>query len=227
MNVRAGVVIPAGGRGRRMGGARKPFLELDGEPILLRALRPFLEHPCITTVVIALALEDAADPPQWLATLDARVVLVEGGDERTDSVRQALVHMPADVEVVLVHDAARPLVSRALVDRTLACAAGGVACIAALPVTDTIKEVEEGGRIVGTPDRKRLWRAQTPQAFPRPLLVDAHERAAREGLKATDDAALVSHFGATVVVVNGDPRNLKVTTAEDLLLAEALLRVVE
>jgi len=227
VNVRAGVVLPAGGRGRRMGGARKPFLELDGEPILLRALRPFLEHPCITSVVIALAPEDAADPPDWLATLDARVVLVEGGEERTDSVRQALQRIPADVEVVLIHDAARPLVSRALVDRTLACAAGGRACIAALPVTDTIKEVEEGGRIVATPDRRRLWRAQTPQAFPRALLVDAHERAAREGLKTTDDAALVCHFGATVVVVNGDPRNLKVTTAEDLLLAEALLRVAE
>ncbi len=227
MNVRAAVVLPGGGRGRRLGGARKPFLELAGEPILLHAMRPFLDHPCVTRVVVALTSEDAADPPAWLKDLDRRLVLCAGGEERVDSVRNALAYVPEDVEVILVHDAARPLVTRALVDRTLLCAARGIPCIAALPVTDTIKEVDEGGRIVATPDRGRLWRAQTPQAFPRAVLMDAHDRAAREGVKATDDAALVSQYGATVVVVHGEPRNLKVTTAEDLLLAEALLRAPE
>lgn len=221
---RAAVVIAAGGSGRRMGGARKQFAELLGEPILLRALRPFLEHPAVTCAVVALPPEHVDSPPAWLAGLDERVVLVAGGAERGDSVRHGLDAVPESVDVVLVHDAARPLVTRDVIDRALAAAAGGVGAVAALPVADTLKEVDAIGRIVRTPDRARLWAAQTPQAFPRALLADAYRRAAAEGVRATDDAALVERYGGTVVVVEGAAENLKVTRPADMILAEALLR---
>lgn len=225
---RAAVVIPAGGAGRRMGGAgggaRKQYLELLGEPILIHALRPFLAHPAIGWAVVALPAEDLAEPPSWLSGLDPRLILVAGGAERGDSVRLALEAVPEEAEVILVHDAARPLVTREVIDRALEAALTGVGAVAAVPLADTLKEVNAEGRITGTPDRHRFWRAQTPQAFPRRLLLDAARRAAADGYQGTDDAALVEHYGGTVNVVEGAPENLKVTTPVDLVVAEALLR---
>jgi len=222
--MRTGVVIPAAGRGTRMGGQRKPFLQLAGEPVLLHALRPFLAHPSVAAVVVALPAAQAAAPPQWLLALDPRIQVVPGGEERGDSVRAAISRLPADLDVILVHDAARPLVSAAVVERAIATAAGGSSAIVAVPVTDTIKEVAADGRIIATPDRRRLWAAQTPQAFPAALLRTSYERALREGINATDDAALVAYCGGTVVVIEGERRNLKITTDADLAIAEALLQ---
>lgn len=215
-----GVVIPAAGEGRRMGGRKKPFLTLRGEPVLLRSLRPFLDHPAVRAVRVALAPEDVADPPPWLRGLDVRVALVPGGGTRADSVRAGLDAL-GDVEIVLVHDAARPLVSRAIIDRCIAMARSGVAAVAGWPATDTLKQVDERRRVVGTPDRARIWQAQTPQSFPLALLRQAY--AAWDGREATDDASLVERVGGTVVMVEGAPTNLKVTRPEDLVLAEALL----
>ncbi len=220
---RVAVAIAAGGAGRRMGGVRKQYVELAGEPVLARSLRPFLWHPWVEWAVVALPPEDAASPPAWLVA-DGRVSVVAGGAERTDSVRAALDVIPEAADVVLVHDAARPLVDRALIDRVLAAVAGGVAAIPALPVEDTIKEVDGAGRIVATLERGRLRRVQTPQGFPRALLVEAHRRARAEGVGATDDAALVERIGGTVVAVEGLPENIKITGPRDLLLAEAFLR---
>ena len=219
-----GVIVAAGGSGRRMGGVRKQYLELLGEPILLRALRPFLAHPAVRWVVVALPAEDAADPPEWLAALDPRVRLVAAGAERTDSVRCALEALPAPCEIVLVHDAARPLVTREVIERTLSAARPDRAVVAAVPVEDTVKQVDADGRIVATLDRSRLWRAQTPQAFPRRALEEAHAAAAARGLSATDDAALVEASGLPMVVVEGSAENFKITGPLDLLLAEAVLR---
>ena len=220
----AAVVIAAGGSGRRMGGVRKQFAELLGEPILVHSLRPFLEHPSIVCAVVALPAEDAAAPPSWLVELDERVVVVAGGAERGDSVHRGLEVVPESVDIVLVHDAARPLVTRDVIDRALGAAGTGVGAVVGVPVTDTLKQVDAEGRIVGTPDRAVLRAAQTPQAFPRAMLLDAYRRAAQEGVRATDDAALVERYGGTVVVVEGSPENLKVTRPADLIVAEALLR---
>lgn len=222
--VRAAVVIAAGGSGRRMGGVRKQYAELLGEPILLHSLRPFLAHPSVECAVVALPAEDAADPPASLTGLGERVVLVAGGAERGESVHRGLEAVPESVDVVLVHDAARPLVTREVIDRALAVAATGVGAVVGVPVTDTLKEVDAEGRIVGTPDRAVLRAAQTPQAFPRAMLLDAYRRAEQEGVVATDDAALVERYGGTVVIVEGAPENLKVTRPSDLVVAEALLR---
>lgn len=226
--VRAAAVIPAGGAGLRMAasaatspGPRKQYLELDGEPILLRSLRPFLDHPSVDWVVVALPAEDVESPP---LEFPEGVTVVEGGAERMDSVRRGLEAVPEAADVVLIHDAARPLVTRAVVDRVLTAAAGGVGAIAAVPVADTLKRVGEEGVIEETVDRAGLWRAQTPQGFPRTLILEAHRAAAGAGGAATDDAALVERRGGRVVVVEGDARNLKVTRPEDLSLARLLLR---
>ncbi|HUG39046.1 MAG TPA: 2-C-methyl-D-erythritol 4-phosphate cytidylyltransferase [Longimicrobiales bacterium] len=221
---RAAAVIPAGGVGRRMGGVRKQYLELGGRPVLWHAIRPFLDHPAIHWIVVALPAEDMATPPLFLPD---GVTVVAGGEERGDSVRLALEAVPPAAELVLIHDAARPLVTRALVDRTLEAAAGGVGAVAAIPVPDTLKRVAGDRTIAATVARAGLWAAQTPQAFPRAMIVDAYARAAEEGVRETDDAALVERYGGRVVVVEGSPRNLKVTTPEDLRIAALLLGGVE
>ncbi len=203
-----------------MGGRRKPFLALQGEPVLVHALRPFLTHPAVTAVRVALSAEDANDPPGWLRGLDPRLLLVAGGASRAASVRAGLDALD-DVDVVLVHDAARPLVTRAIIDRCIAAADAGKGAVAGWPATDTLKQVDDGLRIVATPDRSRIWHAQTPQAFPAELLRRAY--AAWDGTEATDDATLVERVGGTVVMVEGSATNLKVTLPEDLAVAEVLL----
>ncbi|MBI4519552.1 MAG: 2-C-methyl-D-erythritol 4-phosphate cytidylyltransferase [Gemmatimonadetes bacterium] len=221
--IRAAAAIAAAGSGTRMGGVQKQYAELAGEPVLLRAIRPFLEHSEITHVVVALPPADVASPPSWLVGVDPRIVVAAGGATRTDSVRAALKAIPADVEVVLIHDAARPLVTRAVIERCIRVAATGLGAVAAWPLTDTVKAVDASRRIVGTPDREHLWSAQTPQAFPRAMIVEALRAAARSGYVATDDAALVERYGGTVQVVEGSPDNIKITCPEDLRIAEALL----
>ncbi len=207
-----------------MGGLRKPFVELDGEPILLRALRPFLGHPQVVAVVVALGEEDLRDPPAWLVGADPRVCLVPGGKTRGDSVRAALEALPTSVDVVAVHDAARPLVTRAIIDRCLGEVGPGRGAVAGWPAVDTLKEVDTEGRIVGTPARDRIWHAQTPQLFPAGMIREAYGEAARWGMVDTDDAALVERIGGEVVMVPGSPSNIKITLPGDLALAEVLLR---
>jgi 2-C-methyl-D-erythritol 4-phosphate cytidylyltransferase len=208
----------AGGSGRRFGGPiRKQYLEIGGLPVLLRAVRPFLDHPRIVSVVVVLPPDDVADPPRWLA--DLPVTIVAGGAERGDSVLHGLQAVPGDVDRVLVHDGARPFVSAEIIDRVLDADGGA---IAAVPVTDTIQQVDADGVIQSTPDRSTLWQAQTPQGFPRAALLHAYLRARADGVAATDDAAVFARYAGPVRVVMGSPRNLKVTRPEDLPIAEAL-----
>ena len=207
----------AGGSGRRVGGpVRKQYLEIGGRPVLLRAVLPFLHHPRVSRVIVVLPPDDAAHPPAWLSSLAVRIVA--GGAERGDSVWNGLQETREDDGIVLVHDGARPFADAGMIDRVL----DAVPAIAAVPVTDTIKEVDGEGTITGTPERARLWQAQTPQGFPRAGLVRAYERARAEGVAATDDAALYERYVGPVRVVMGSYRNLKVTRRADLALAEAL-----
>ena len=215
-----GVAVPGAGVGRRMGGVRKPFLLLAGEPVLVHALRPFLSDPRVVAVAVTLAEEDAASPPEWLLSLDARVSVLAGGDTRTESVRLAIEALPRDVTVIAVHDAARPLVSTEVVAECIDLAATGVGAVAGCPAVDTIKEVDEQRRVVATPDRATLWHAQTPQVFPAELLRRAYRKA---GASATDDAALVERAGGTVRMIDAGRTNMKVTGRGDVALAEAHL----
>jgi 2-C-methyl-D-erythritol 4-phosphate cytidylyltransferase len=216
-----GVVVVAAGSGQRMGGVRKQYLEILGEPVLLRATRPFLIHPKVSSVVVVLPPEDLPHTPGWLAELS--VLLVAGGVDRADSVWNGLAALPAGTDLVLVHDGARPFVTREVIDRVIDCAPLGGA-VAAIAATDTIKEVDSAGRIVATVPRARLWHAQTPQGFPLDRLRAAYAEAREEGLSATDDSALCEKFGLTIVVVEGDRDNIKITRPADLPIADAIAR---
>ena len=216
----AGVVIVAAGSGRRMGGAvPKQYLDVAGEPVLLRAVRAFALHAGIRSLVIVLPPADVAEPPEWLLPFGARIVA--GGAERGDSVRRGLAALPAEADPVLIHDGARPFVDRDTIERVLVGAATG-ATIAGLPVRDTLKQTDGNGRVLGTLDRDGVWQAQTPQGFPRAVIEEVHDRAAREAVASTDDAALCERFGFTVRVVLGAPENIKITSAADLPLAVVL-----
>jgi 2-C-methyl-D-erythritol 4-phosphate cytidylyltransferase len=206
-----------------MGGKKKPFLELAGEPLLVHALRPFLADPRVVAVVVAVSPEDVTDARSWVEALDERVTVVAGGDSRADSVARAVARMPEDVDVILVHDAARPLVTGWIVSRCIETALDGEGAVAGWPATDTLKEVDGEDRILRTPERSRIWHAQTPQGFPAEALREALADEARRSA-ATDDASLVEATGLTVRMVEGAPDNIKVTRPEDLPIAETLLR---
>lgn len=222
-----GVVVVAAGQGTRLGGeVPKQFRLIGGVPMLLRALRPFVAHPEVARVTVALPADIVAAPPAWLSAIAGEVcTLIAGGAERTDSAMAAVAALPAACTIVLVHDAARPFVERGLIDLVIARAREGKGAVPAIPVGDTLKRAGDpaaGGGIAGTLDREGLWRAQTPQGFPRAMLEAAYRLARERGGGATDDAALVEAAGAPVTVVPGSARNLKITTAEDLQLAECL-----
>jgi len=221
-------IIPAAGSGTRLGGAvAKQFIEIAGAPILIHTLRRFEACPEIDALVVALPPAALADFNQQLQTHHVRkpVRLIGGGSERSDSILNALEAMTDwRPEIVAVHDAVRPFVTPQQISAVIARAREVGAAILAVPATDTIKEVE-GGLIQRTLERRRIYRAQTPQAFRYELLRRANLEARAAGLPAeamTDDALLVERLGAPIAIVEGSARNIKITTPEDLLLAEKL-----
>jgi 2-C-methyl-D-erythritol 4-phosphate cytidylyltransferase len=224
-----GVVIVAGGTGSRAGGDElKQFRWVAGKPMLLHSVQTFMARADVGMVVAVLPERYAGDPPPWLFQCDVDRLLVSiGGRTRSESVANGLDDLPDEAQYVLVHDAARPLVDMATIDRVLEVARRGEGAIAALPVVDSIKQVDDDGLIVRTVSRDGLWRAQTPQGFPRRMLVDAYQRAKRERITATDDAALLEELGLPVRVVRGSERAFKVTEAGDFARAEALFMVPE
>jgi 2-C-methyl-D-erythritol 4-phosphate cytidylyltransferase len=196
-----------------------------GVPLLLRALRPFTAHPAVMQVVVALPAGIAADPPDWLARLRGeRLTFVAGGPTRAASVRAGLGALRPAARVALVHDAARPFVRRETIDAVIARARAGVGALAAVPMGDTIKEVAADHRVARTVPREGLWRAQTPQGFPRAMLEAAYGRLESESPPPTDDAELCERAGFPVEVVADSAENVKVTTSEDFRIAEALAR---
>jgi 2-C-methyl-D-erythritol 4-phosphate cytidylyltransferase len=221
----AGVVIVAAGAGVRTGPSEpKQFRPILGVPMLLRALRPFTSHPDVGQVVVVLPPGLEARPPEWLAKLVGdRLILAAGGATRAQSVRAGLRALPSDAVLVLIHDGARPFVTRETIDGVLTKARSGVGAVAAIPVSDTVKDVEQE-RITKTVPRNRLWRAQTPQAFPRAMLDRAYAGLGNGDTAPTDDAELCERAGFAVDVVPDSPYNLKVTTADDFRIAEALAR---
>jgi 2-C-methyl-D-erythritol 4-phosphate cytidylyltransferase len=220
------VVVVAAGRGTRVGGdLPKQYLPIDGVPILLRAVRPFASHPAVAQVVVVLAPAEAERPPEFLSALAGETLTITaGGRERSDSVAEGLRALRPDCKIVLVHDGARPFVDRGVIDAVIAYARAGEGAVAAVPVSDTIKEAMGGDStlIERTVRRTGLWRAQTPQGFPRHLLEQAYARAGVGASLATDDASLVEACGGVVRLVPDSPRNMKITTRDDLAVAEAL-----
>jgi 2-C-methyl-D-erythritol 4-phosphate cytidylyltransferase len=219
-----GVVLVAGGSGTRTASPElKQFRWVAGKPMLLHSVQRFQARPDVAMVVCVLPRSHVGDPPPWLFQSDLERLLISvGGPTRQASVENGLQDLPAGLGIVVVHDAARPLVSDATIDGVIAAARTGRGAVAALPVVDTLKEVGEDGRIVRTVERTRLWRAQTPQAFPRELLARAHDAANRDKVVATDDAALCERLGIPVVVVRGSERAMKITDESDFARADAL-----
>jgi 2-C-methyl-D-erythritol 4-phosphate cytidylyltransferase/2-C-methyl-D-erythritol 2,4-cyclodiphosphate synthase len=216
-------IIPAAGLGARFGGSQpKQLIALGGRPILQRAIEVFLAHPRVTDVVVALPRELADQPPAYLRGTPKPIQVVEGGARRQDSVACAFEHASRRADLVVIHDAARPLVSADLVSQTIDAAVEHGAAIAAVPATDTVKRSNASRVVIDTLPRAEIFLAQTPQAFRVAVLRDALTRVGRS-VEVTDEARLVELAGYPVKVVEGDPRNIKITTPEDLAVAERML----
>ncbi len=220
-----GAVVVAAGRGSRMGAAdNKVYLPLAGRSVLARTLEAFERCGAVETIVVVAARGEEAKAAEAVREAGAAKVaaVVPGGAERQDSVYAGLAALSADG--ALVHDAARPLVSPAQIEACCRAAERHGASALAVPVKDTIKVADGDGMIVSTPERRTLWAVQTPQAFARVELMEAHRQARQEGAAATDDAMLLERLGRKVAIVEGDYVNIKITTPEDLPIAELLLQ---
>ena len=220
-------VVPAGGSGTRMGNETpKQFLQLGDVPLLIHALRVFESSRTITEIVVVVP-ENAVTYcqkellPQF--ALSKVSTVIAGGARRQDSVWSGLQAVDERTKLVVVHDAVRPFVSEAMVERVIETAKTRGAAIAAVPLHDTVKRVAPDGMIETTLDRQQLWSAQTPQAFKIELLREAHQSSQESDVEATDDAFLVERIGHRVAIVNGSPDNIKVTRPEDLVMGEAIL----
>ena len=227
-------IIAAGGRGSRLGGpVPKQFISVGGRPILERSVSLFLEHPAVDALVVALPEGIAADPPAYLARASKPLQIVEGGARRRDSVANAFHATNPKSDLILVHDAARPFASASLIARTIAAAAESGAAVAAVRSRDTVKragsldrtaaDAEPGAgeyQVIETLARDAIFLAQTPQAFRRGVLADALQ----VDDDGTDEAALAERAGHRVRLVEGESTNIKITTAEDLLIADAIVR---
>ena len=231
MTADVGVVIVAAGRGSRTGSSElKQFRWVAGKPMLLHSVQAFQARADVVLVVCVLPRSVCGDPPPWLFQCDTDRLLVSvGGRTRGESVLNGLEDLPPEARIVLVHDAARPLVGASTIERVIAQARAGTGAVAALPVVDTLKTVTEDGRIAGTVERSTLWRAQTPQGFPRDMIHRAYAEARGRGapLDATDCAALCERLGMPVVVVRGSERAIKITEEGDFARAESLFSLSE
>jgi 2-C-methyl-D-erythritol 4-phosphate cytidylyltransferase len=218
------VIIVAAGSGTRTGSSElKQFRWVAGKPMLLHSLQTFQSRKDVAMVVCVLPRNHVGDPPPWIFQCDAdRLLLSVGGRHRTESVANGLEDLPPECEIVIVHDAARPLVSGETISRVIEQARAGNVAVAALPVTDTLKRVDSQNKVVITVERSGLWRAQTPQGFPRKILEQAHRDAREVSRTAHDDAALCEHLDVQIVVVEGSERAAKITTESDFALVEAL-----
>jgi 2-C-methyl-D-erythritol 4-phosphate cytidylyltransferase len=219
-----GVILVAAGSGSRTGSNElKQFRWVAGKPMLLHSIQTFQARADVAMVVCVLPREHVGDPPPWIFQSDPdRLLLSIGGRERSESVANGLEDLPSECEIVVIHDAARPLVTAETIGRVIEEGRKGNGAVAAVPVTDTLKRVDSSGKIIETVDRFGLWRAQTPQAFPRKVIERAHREAREADRIATDDAALCEQIGLPVVVVRGSERALKITEENDFSLAEAL-----
>ena len=227
MSTRTVALVPAAGRGLRMGGSvPKQFLALGGQPLILHSLRVLQASSVIDEIILAVPQNEM---DYCLKEIVAKhhftkvTKVVPGGHERQDSVRHAIEAVHEDVDVVLVHDAVRPFLTEPMVEGVVKAARAKGGAIIALPMKDTVKQVGTDHVIERTVDRQSLWLAQTPQAFRRDWLLAVHRKAHAEGVRATDDAYLIEWAGHSVSVVEGSGENIKVTRPEDMVIGEAIL----
>jgi 2-C-methyl-D-erythritol 4-phosphate cytidylyltransferase len=220
-------VIPAGGSGQRMGSSTpKQFLTLGHSPLLLHCLLVFERAASISEVILVVPTDERSRTlSEVVERYGIRKVLkvVAGGATRQESVYHGLKETDPEAEIVVVHDAVRPFVTEELIDRSIEMTRKSGAAIVAVPMKDTVKQVDADGHLTKTLDRSNLWLAQTPQVFRRALLLEAYRKAECDQFHATDDAALVERIGHKVAIVPGRWDNIKITTPEDMAMAEAIL----
>lgn len=220
------LIIPAAGSGERLNRATpKPYIEIAGKTILEHTLKRFAPIPEVTQIVIATSAEYMDQARSILAEAlpdPTSYICVEGGKERQDSIFNALQQVEG-VELVAVHDAVRPFISKKIVERCIRVASDVGGAVVGVPAKDTIKKVDENQLITGTPERKFLWQTQTPQIFQKEILMEAYTKASEVGFLGTDDSSLVERLGYSVKMVEGDRGNFKITYPIDLKLANLLL----
>ena len=220
-----GAVIVAAGTASRMGGIDKVMAPLKGEPMILHTVRAFQESPVIKEIVIV-TRQDLVDQIRSLCEgMDKVTAVTEGGADRQASVEAGLAALSDKLSMVAVHDGARPLISQVVIDRTVRAAHTYHAAAPAIPVKDTIKTAK-GGVVTNTPDRSLLFAVQTPQVFDKALLLAALQKARKDEAAITDDCSAVERLGMSVKIVEGDEKNLKVTTPMDLQVAELLMEAL-
>lgn len=231
---RVSAIIPAAGSGSRMGGAEsKTWLKLDGKIMIERTLTALCQGDVIDEMIVVGQLADRERFEAVFKTLAEELALTErgipnfvfstGGKERLDSVYQGLLKVSQTSELILIHDGARPLVTKAIIASGLEAALLEGAAVACVPSKDTIK-IAKNGFVYETPDRATVYNVQTPQCFKKQIIIEAYEKAIAEAVSATDDAGLVEKLGVAVKVTEGSYENIKVTTPEDVIVAEAILK---
>ncbi len=213
---RVTVVIPAAGAGRRLGGEKKQYRLLGGEPMLAQSLKVFADLPFVRQMIVAMPEEEARS---WRPIYGEEVVA--GGATRQESVMAGLEAVSGETDIVLIHDAVRPFVTRRQIIEVVVAATDEGAAAVAVPATDTLRRGAEG-RFSDTIDRSDVYYMQTPQGFRRELVLEVYEKARHEGISATDDVELVRRAGHPVRIVQGSARNMKVTTPDDWDLARLL-----
>jgi 2-C-methyl-D-erythritol 4-phosphate cytidylyltransferase len=223
------VILPAAGRSARFRDKeKKPFVNLDGRAVWLRAAELFVARPDVSQCIIVVAPEDQElFRRRYQANLVfMNVAIVSGGAERFESVANALALVRPDVDFIAIHDAVRPCLAESMVSAVFAKAQETGAALLAVPVSDTVKQADDKRRIQQTVARKGLWLAQTPQVFRREWLIAAYAQRAQLGKEITDDAQLIEAAGHAVYLVEGATTNIKITTRADLALAEAILKAM-
>ncbi len=229
-------LIVAAGSGRRMlaglpagqAGVPKQFLFLDGRPIASHTLLVFEAVSEVQEVILVVpAGQEERCRKEWVDAYEFKKVkqVISGGERRQDSVYAALRITSSDTDVVLVHDGVRPFVTPVMIRQTIEAASHAGGALVAIPVKDTVKKAGADRRVLSTLNRSSLWLAQTPQAFRRPILMEAYQKAYAEGVIQTDDAALVERLGYPIQIIQGSWDNLKITQPDDLLLAQEIIRI--
>jgi 2-C-methyl-D-erythritol 4-phosphate cytidylyltransferase len=225
--MRTVAIVPAAGSGNRMGrDVSKQYLSLGGTPLLVHTLKVFEKSPLVDAILVVVPPQDIEFVRNTvLAPWDMKKVagVIPGGKERQDSVRAGIEALDPDAGVVIIHDAVRPFITFEMISQCIRAAREEGAVTVGVPLKDTVKEVAPDGRVMRTCDRSLLWLTQTPQAFRRDIIENAHRAAVRDGFSGTDDTALVERLGIAVRMIRGDYSNIKITTPEDLVIAEALL----
>jgi 2-C-methyl-D-erythritol 4-phosphate cytidylyltransferase len=220
------VIIPAAGQGKRMGaGKNKQFLQIGNKPLIIQTLQVFAQDEWCKKIILVgneLELDNMHSLVEQFGLIKP-IIIIAGGKERQQSVYHGIKTLEDNNQIILIHDGARPFISREIIHEVVEKANETGAAIVAVPVKDTIKKVDYQ-EVVETLERSGLWAVQTPQAFRLSIVRNAHQRAEEDGFLGTDDASLVEKYGLTVCVVHGSYFNIKITTPEDLILAEAIIK---